>query len=125
MTVSFTVTGLAELVSDLRAAPGRVGQKVAAGVRKSAADVEAGAKARAPVDTGNLRNSITTSVEGDGRSGAVTATVGPTANYGGYVEYGTSRMGPQPYLGPAFDQVVPSFVQAMEDAAGGILGARP
>ncbi len=95
----------------------RVGGAASAILRKTAMDIEGDAKAAAPVDTGNLRNSISTSVEGDGRSGAMSAEIGPTAEYGVYVEYGTSRMGAQPYLGPAFDRRVAGYTGALASAA--------
>ena len=64
---------------------------------KAARDIERDAKAFAPVDTGNLRSSISTDVTVTGRS--VLAEIGPTASYGEYVELGTSRMAPHAYLG--------------------------
>lgn len=81
-------------------------------VAKSAADLEKYAKAAAPVDTGNLRASIGTTMHD-----ALTAEVGPTANYGAFLELGTSRMGPQPYMFPALDKVTPAFVAAMGKVA--------
>lgn len=89
-------------------------------VRKTAVDISSTAKATAPVDTGNLKNSIGHTVT----SGAdeVSAEIGPTASYGVFVEFGTSRMAPQPYLGPAFDRHVPAFVQAISQVAGGRFG---
>lgn len=89
--------------------------RASAAVRRTAYAVEADAKALAPVDTGNLRNSITTSVTLAGT--AITAEVGPTAEYGGYVEYGTSTQGPQPFLGPAFDRRAPQLEAALVAAA--------
>lgn len=83
-------------------------------VAKAAHDVEATAKTLAPVDTGALRNSISTSLRG------ASAEVGPTVNYAPYVEFGTSRMAPQPYMGPAADRVEPGFVAAMEQLGGTI-----
>lgn len=82
-------------------------------VRKTAADIEARGKANAPVDTGNLRNSIGTTQHGD-----LEAEVGPTAHYGAYVEYGTYRMAPQPYLGPAVDAAADGFREACARIAG-------
>ena len=75
---------------------------------KTAFDIEREAKTFAPVDTGNLRNSISTDIGNSaGRAvSSMTAVIGPTAEYGAYVEYGTSRMAPQAYLGPAFDRNV-------------------
>ena len=48
-----------------------------------------------PVDTGNLRNSITHGVEDD------TAYIGTNVEYAPYQEFGTSRMKPHPFLKPA------------------------
>lgn len=44
---------------------------------------ESGAKGYAPVDTGNLRNSITHTVQGD------TAYIGTNTHYAPYIEFGT------------------------------------
>lgn len=76
-------------------------------LEKSSADIERDAKLFAPVDTGNLRNSISRSLSG------LTAEIGPTASYSVYVEYGTSRKGPAAFLGPAFDRHAGEFEQAL------------
>lgn len=57
-----------------------------------------GAIANAPVDTGALRDSIVRVEEGEGQ---ISIEVG--AEYAAYVEHGTSRMAPQPFLQPAID----------------------
>ena len=80
-------------------------------VQKSAADIKRDAQAFAPVDTGNLRNSI--SYETHELASSVTGEIGPTAGYGAHVEYGTSRMAPHAYLGPAFDRHVGAFEKAI------------
>jgi HK97 gp10 family phage protein len=108
------VKQIIDLAVDLEKIAGGVGAKTAQVVRKSAADVEAQAKARAAVDTGNLRNSIGSDFTGDGRNSEMYADIGPTADYGAHVEFGTHRMGPQPYMMPAADAVTPSFVAAVE-----------
>lgn len=95
----------------------RVGARAALAIRKTARDIERDAKIMAPVDTGNLRNSISTEITGDGRSGSMTAIIGPTAHYGIYQELGTSRMAAQPYLFPAADRHEPGFIAAMAQAA--------
>ena len=95
----------------------RVGARAAVVVRKVSADIEADAKALAPVDTGNLRASISREVTGDGRTRSIRAEIGPSAHYAGHVEYGTTRMAPQPYLGPATDRHAPAFTAGMEQAA--------
>ena len=80
-------------------------------VQKTCADTKRDAQIAVPVRTGNLRSSIgfDTRVTSSGASGEV----GPTAAYGGYVEYGTSRSAPRAYMGPAFDRNAGSFVDAM------------
>lgn len=106
------VSQIVDLAVDLDRIAGGVGANVAKVVRKSAADVEAHAKARTPVDTGYLRSSIGSD---HGRDGNLTySDIGPTANYGSYVEFGTHRAGPQPYMMPAADKVAPSFVAGVE-----------
>lgn len=101
------------------------GKLVQTVVRKTARDIAADAKSIAPVDTGNLRGSIGHS---DLRtigstSGSAEAEIGPTANYGVYVELGTSRMAAQPFMGPALDRRAGPFEQALaiiaERAASG------
>ena len=82
-------------------------------VAKSAQTVEGKAKLRAPVRTGNLRNSISTTIIDDG----LTAEVGPTASYAPYVEFGTARQAPQPFLIPAAEEVTPEFEKALEKIA--------
>lgn len=62
-------------------------------------DIAAIAKENAPVDTGELRDSV--HVEKDGDNHAVVVGV----DYGAFVELGTSRMAAQPYLGPAAEKV--------------------
>lgn len=106
---------LRRLTVDLTAAGPRVGALSSQILRKAALDVEAEAKRLAPVDTGNLRGSIGVDL------GAMSATIGPTASYGPYLEYGTRRMAPRPYMGPAFDKVAPSFEEALGKAAGSVL----
>lgn len=56
-------------------------------------------------DTGNLRNSIRYEVEVDGSE--ITGIIGTTQKdppYGSYLEYGTSKMAPRPWLKPAMEK---------------------
>jgi HK97 gp10 family phage protein len=70
---------------------------------------------RTPVDTGFLKSSESVDVDG------LRFEAGPTADYGEYVELGTSRMAAEPYAGPAFDQELPSIIDALADAGARIL----
>lgn len=81
--------------------------RAAAIVAKTAADIEAAAKMRAPVDTGYLRSSIHTQP-----TGPLDSEVIAGADYAVYVEYGTRRMAPQPYMTPAAEAARPGFEQA-------------
>jgi len=61
------------------------------------------AKANCPVDTGNLRNSISHAVSGDA------AYIGTNVEYAPYVEFGTRKMSAQPYLKPAAEGHVSEY----------------
>lgn len=105
---------LRKLAADIRKAAKGTGQRAQAVVRKTAVDIESTAKQIAPVDTGNLKGSIGHSdLRTVGRSGSLSVEIGPTASYGVFVELGTSRMAPQPFMGPAADRHAPGFEQAM------------
>lgn len=101
--------------SDLGEVGPKVLKRARVAVQAVCAQTKRDAQILAPVDTGNLRNSITyeTSLKLGGTSGVV----GPTAEYGAYVEFGTSRMGPQPYMGPATERGAASFYAAMDAIA--------
>ena len=122
MSISWDVTEINHLAADIATAATRIGAPVAAVVRTAAKSIETDAKRMAPVgETGNLRDSISTTLEGDGRSGTMSAEIGPTAFYGAFVEYGTSEMPPEPYMGPAFESNIDPYVHALELAMGEIL----
>jgi HK97 gp10 family phage protein len=115
--ISIDVSEVRALGSRLQTAGGRVGSLASTALRKTAYDIEADAKILAPVDTGNLRNSISTTISGDGRFGTMTAEIGPTAEYGIYQEFGTSTQPGTPFMGPAFDRRVPGYTSALADIA--------
>ena len=86
-------------------------RKLTAALIKTAAFIQGEARRRAPVRTGNLRNSITIELQD-----AWHALIGPAAEYGIHVELGTYRMRAQPYLGPAVEAAVGPFEQAIAEA---------
>lgn len=69
--------------------------------------VEKKAKTIVPVDTGALKNSITS-----WSKGPLVRFVGDGVEYGIYVEKGTSRMGAQPWLGPSIEAERGAIVKA-------------
>ena len=68
------------------------------------------AKAECPVDTGRLRNSITNVVDAVGKA----VYIGTNVEYGPYVELGTSRRKPHPFLKPAATQHVDEYRAIIE-----------
>lgn len=90
---------------------GSIRGKVASEVQQAALAIEGQAKVLAPVDTGALRNSIQTEMEGD-----LTAHVVAGVEYAVYVELGTYKAAAQPYLTPAAAQVEPQFIDNIKKA---------
>lgn len=82
----------------------------AAVVRNASFDVEGQAKNRVPVDTGALKNLISTEFEDDGLTGIIASGM----EYATFVEYGTKRMSAQPYMTPAAEAVAPAYIAAMK-----------
>lgn len=102
-------------IARAQATTGKLAQTV---VRKTARDITRDAKLLAPVDTGNLRASIGHSdLRTVGQSGDMSVEIGPTANYGVFLELGTSRMPAQPFMGPAADRNEGPFAQALAKIA--------
>lgn len=96
--------------------PGMVKAALSAEVSKSAYAVQAQAQAKAPVRTGTLRRSITTQIQQAGQR----ATVGPSVEYGIYVEFGARGRAPRPYMRPAAEAVLPQFVASVRAALAAI-----
>lgn len=113
MGVSFDGSQMIDLSARIRSNGARVGAAGSKVLRKTAFDIEADAKILAPVDTGNLMNSISTVVTGDGRFGEMEAVITAEADYAAYVEFGTSTQPGQPFMVPAFERRVPGFQAAL------------
>lgn len=92
-------------------------------MQDSVAWVEADAKKRAPVDTGTLRASIAGMVKADVNDG-VKGYIGSNVEYAPVQEFGSARMGAQPFLTPAIeknrDRIKDRFREAVDDAARGL-----
>lgn len=133
--VSIDVSEVIDLGYDLQAAPDtRVIPAVRRAVARNGMKVTATGQTLAPVDTGALKNSIGVDIDG------LAYEAGPTVEHGAYVELGTTGpypirnpwgwgddvtvmhpgIGPQPYMGPAFDRHLPSALEDLASAAGGI-----
>lgn len=95
---------------ELRGVPERVAELASQAIRKTAFDIQKDAMVLAPFRTGFLRTSITVDI----RDRGLAAEVGPTAHYGAFVEFGTSRMAPRPYMRPASNRHIPLLLRAAE-----------
>ena len=103
------------LAADLDAAGDEVEKRARRVVTRTAFSVQGMAQGLAPVDTGFLRSSISIDLR------VLEAEIGPTANYGLYVEMGTSRMSPQPFMYPAAEAHEDEFLAKLAEAAGDAL----
>lgn len=110
-----------DLARQFRETRNTVRKMAGVAVRKAAFDTRRDAQRASPVVTGALKNSIGIDFATAATRAEQTATVGPAVNYGRYVEEGTSRQRPQPYLMPAFDKHAPAFEQAMQQITGRLL----
>lgn len=113
---------------------------VLASVQASCALIEATAKEYCPVDTGRLRDSISSTVEQLGKT--IRGSVGPNTDYAAYVEFGTGRRGQaspgagagpyrsdwpgmaaQPYMRPALDESVGPIMELFRSQIGAAFNA--
>lgn len=108
---------LARVASDLKRASREVRPRTIAVLQTHGDRLAAVAKSRCPRDTGRLADSIWATV----RPIALSAEVGPYAFYGHFVEFGTSKLAPSPYMGPALDDVAPDFEAALAALGGDLL----
>lgn len=107
---------------DLQQAGKRTIELAKLAIKKTALDIERNAKAIVPVDTGKLKGSIGHSDMRMLSAASMQVEIGPTANYGQFVELGTSRQAPQAYMGPSLDRYEPVFAQAVEQLGLEALG---
>ena len=95
----------------LRAATGidRLAEKAVERVSRGAL---ASAKANAPVDTGRLAGDLTVR-----QLGPTSRAVETSTYYARFQEWGTSRMAPNPFMGPAVDRWEPELAKGLEGVA--------
>lgn len=135
ISIHVDVSEVLALGDELQANAGKVLPKAGAAVAKNGFRVVQAAQTLAPVDTGALKSSIGADIDG------LSYEAGPTAEYGAYVELGTSGPypirnpwgwgddvvvmhpgnAPEPYLAPAFDATFPSLIDELGDIGERIL----
>ena len=92
------VKGIEGVVNKLRQMDLLVQTETKIVLKESGMKIQADAKRNVLVDTGRLKNSITTEVFNNG----YTVTVGTNIQYAPFVEYGTRYWGGKPFLRPAY-----------------------
>ena len=119
------VTELAELADDLAQGSDEVRQVLLPVQRKWAVRMVQESRRIVPVRTGRLRASIRVGPDREaGRVGAAATTIIADAPYAGYVEFGTSRMSPRPYLRPAVNKYARAYRDDLIDTAGKLITTR-
>jgi HK97 gp10 family phage protein len=117
-----------DLINDFRAYGEKVYTNVGKAVLKGCLTVERAAKESIvgpsnevsepgeppKIKTGRLRASITHRIVYE--DAQVVGEVGTNVEYGIYLEYGTSKMAPRPFLGPALDENAEEINEAIEKA---------
>ena len=105
------ILGFRELEDKLSNLDEKLKQALEEALEEIAEKIRDDAKDLAPVDTRSLRKSIRVEKEGElqvsviaGDSGVINPRTGREVDYAGFVEFGTSRMRPQPYMQPALEK---------------------
>lgn len=104
--MSIQAVGLVELIGELGVASASIEAKAREAEDKTKNDIRDTAVSNVPVLTRELQDSIEVTEDG----------VEATAPHAEFVEFGTYKDAPQPYMGPAADAHEPEFVKAIEDA---------
>jgi HK97 gp10 family phage protein len=118
--MTFDASDIERFAAELEGSPARLRATAGLVVKKSTFDTLRDAQAIVPVDTGNLKNSGGADFVGS-NGNVSTGEAGFTAEYADYVETGTSRMAPQPYLVPAFERNLVPFEAAIASLGGEII----
>lgn len=102
--------GVERLTMAIRGSSRKVMEQSSQVIRNNTERLKASAKSKAPVDTGFLKNHITSSYP-DRLEGHVKSE----AAYSGYQEYGTRFQTGKPFMRPALREIEPQFKQDMTD----------
>ena len=101
----------------------RLNSELEQAMQESVLWVERDAKQFAPVDTGTLRASIASMVEGTVKD-EIRGYIGSNVSYALFQEMGTSKMDANPFIMPAVEKnrerILQRFRTAVQDAADGL-----
>lgn len=112
MRIRFDNKEISKLASDLNGAGRRAESRCKTIVKRTSNGTVTAAQRVVPVDTGALKNSIHSDLAPDGLG----FEAGSELGYSGWVEFGTTRMAPQPYMVPSFEAQVAAAMPAFTAA---------
>ena len=107
--------GAERLTMAIRGASQKAMEQSSQVIRNNTERLKASAKAKAPVDTGFLKNHITSSYPN-----SLEGHVKSEAAYSGYQEYGTRFQTGTPHIRPALREIEPQFKKDMTDVMKGV-----
>lgn len=107
--------GAERLTMTIRGASKKAMEQSSQVIRNNTERLKASAQSKAPVDTGFLKNHITSSYP-DRLEGHVKSE----AAYSGYQEYGTRFQTGKPFMRPALREIEPQFKKDMTDVMKGV-----
>ena len=117
MTIEVDLTEVADLADVLAKAPDQAFKVSKKAIQAGGRQIKSRARAAAPRDSGVLAESIYTrswSFKGDSHTDVFTVPDERGFNVGFYVEFGTSKMAPRPFLGPQLEPVAAVVRAAIE-----------
>lgn len=109
MQITIQLIGLGVVQDQINVRLQNFSGKISEVIQGAAIDCQADAKSTCPVDTGRLRASIQYNKTGD-----YSAEVGTNVSYAPYVEYGTHKMAPRPFLFPAAMRAKTNLLQEIQ-----------
>jgi HK97 gp10 family phage protein len=101
--MAIEIKGLDSLMAKLDAMGGNVLDALGKAVEQTTEVAKSDAQDNAPVDTGMLVQSLTHGTDVEYNADSVIGTVGTSAYYAAYQEFGTVNMAAHPYLMPALN----------------------
>lgn len=101
--MAIEIKGLDSLMHKLDAMGGTVLDALGVAVKITTQIAKSDAQTNAPVDTGMLVQSLTHGTDVEYNADSVIGTVGTSAYYAAYQEFGTVNMAAHPYLMPALN----------------------
>lgn len=112
------VAGLDRLQRKLTALPPMYRRAVRIEVKSGLVNMQNGARRRARVRFGAMRNSITHETDSDGMGGVVGSNHGSSGKGNDILfhEFGTRKMSAQPMFVPAYEEERPRFLDRLERA---------